>query len=175
MANDMPIYVEVWPVAADETGIWLVSASAPWTVGPVKSDEEPHAEVEYALSEHHALDGAALLHSTSWRVEDNYLLLTYMAVLQAPGLVLDSWREAKPVGLSLAEHVGPTLPYQPTDPPTPRYIDVLLHGLRHLKFLSETDATNAAALSGHWVTHLRNLQPALAGMYTSNLPNASRP
>jgi hypothetical protein len=93
-----------------------------------------------------------------------------MIVVDAPQLIVDAWPDAKPVGVPLAEHVGPTIPYQPIDAPIPRHIDVLLHGLRHLKFLSETDATNAAAFTPSWLTHLNALSPALAGMYKDNIP-----
>lgn len=170
MANNMPIYVEVWPVSADQASIWLISGTEPWTVGPVQSDTEPHAEAEYALAEHDAIARAALIHSTSWRVEDNYLLLTYVAVIRTDALVIDSWPNAKPIGLPIAQHVGPTVPYRPTDAPTPRYIDVLLHGLRHLRFLMLTDQTNANALGGSWPVHLETLEPALAQMYSDNRP-----
>ncbi len=33
---------------------------------------------------------------------------------------------------------GKPLDYEPSKPPTPRHIDVLMHGLRHLRFLIET-------------------------------------
>jgi hypothetical protein len=170
MAEPMNVHVEVWPVAADETRIWLVSGLGPWYSGPVMSDQEPHSEVEYALSQHGAVSDAVILHSTSWRVNEQSLLLTYMAVLRTSDPVLDTWPDANPVGLELAEHVGPTRPYRPTDPPEPRDIDVLLHGLRHLRFLSQTDATNAAALNEYWRIHLEGLTPALAYMYSDNRP-----
>jgi hypothetical protein len=168
MAEPMNVHVEVWPVAADETRIWLLSGEDAWRAGPVMADDEPHSEVEYALSVHGALEASALLHSTSWRVDRQSILLTYMAVIRVPGLVVDSWPEARPVSLELAKHVGPTRPYRPTDPPEPRYIDVLLHGLRHLRFLLDTDVANAAALDEYWRLHLHGLSPALAAMYSHN-------
>lgn len=174
MANEMPIYTEIWPTSADSAGIWLVSGLGPWVDGPVLSDSEPHTYVENTLSDYDALATASLIHSTSWRVEKNYLLLSYVVVLTNSGLVLDDWPDARPIGVPLAEKVGPTLPYKPSDAPSPRHADVLLHAIRHLKFLSQTDQTNHAALGAAWQTHLRELEPALAGMYSSNKPLAPR-
>ena len=140
----------------------------PWESSlPVMSDNEPHAEVQDTLWAHGALDPPLLLHSTSWRVDGQRLLLTYMAVIGVRGLVLDAWPNAQPVSLELATAVGKPLPYHPADAPTPRYIDVLLHGLRHLRFLLDTDSGNAAALDQHWRAHLNRLAPALSGMYLS--------
>ena len=107
------------------------------------ADDEPHSEVEYALSQHDAVDQAELLHSTSWRVDGPRLVLTYIAVMHIPALARDAWPDAQPVSLDLVNAVGKPLPYTPTEPPTPRYIDVLFHALRHLRFLLDTDATSA--------------------------------
>ncbi|WUI00943.1 hypothetical protein OHR68_03730 [Spirillospora sp. NBC_00431] len=165
MAENMPVRVEVWPVAADEIGIWLVSGEDAWRSGNVAADNEPHAEVEYVLAQQNALGKAVMLHSTSWRVDGPALLLTYMAVIETKGLVRDTWQEALPVSLDLATAVGKPLTHSPVEPPTPRYIDVLIHGLRHLRFLLDTDATNGDALDERWRTHLATLAPALASMY----------
>ena len=48
----------------------------------------------------------------------------------------------------------------------PRYLDVLFHGLRHLHYLAQTDATNAAAMGELWRRHLEPFEAALAGMYS---------
>lgn len=166
MSEPMPTYMEVWPVAADPARIWLLSGNGPWYSSlPVGSDSEPHAEVQDTLWANGALDRPLLLHSTSWRVDGQRLLLTYIAVIDVHGLVLDAWPDAQPVSLDLAEAVGGALPCHPANPPTPRHIDVLLHGIRHLRFLLDTDSANAAALNEHWRTHLKRLSPALARMY----------
>lgn len=166
MAESMPAWAEVWPVAADPTRIWLLSGDGPWESSqPVMSDSEPHAEVQDTLWRHGALDPPLLLHSTSWRVDQQGLLLTYMAVIDVHELVLDAWPGAQPVSLELANAVGKPLPYHPAEAPTPRYVDVLMHGLRHLRFLLETDTGNAAALDENWRKHLKRLSPALSGMY----------
>ncbi len=165
MGEPMTVYVEVWPVAADEVGLWLLSGEDAWWSGPVRADDEPHSEVEYALSQHDAQDQVSLLHSTSWRVDGPHVVLTYMAVIATPGLVRETWPTALPISLDLADSVGKALPHQPTEPPTPRYVDVLLHGLRHLRFLLDTDPGNSAALNDSWRRHLAALSPALATMY----------
>jgi hypothetical protein len=158
--------LEIWPVSADRAGIWLVSGDDAWRPAlPVMADTEPHADVELELYRHGAQDQVALLHSTSWRVDGPALILTYIAVLTSPGSILDLWPDARPISLALADAVGKPFTHSPVDPPTPRYIDVLLHGLRHLRLLMAMDATSAAALAEPWPTHLSKLQPALAGLY----------
>ena len=69
MMEPMTTRVEVWPVAADELGIWLISGDDAWRPDlPVMADNEPHFDVELELASHHAKDSTTLLHSTSWRV-----------------------------------------------------------------------------------------------------------
>lgn len=169
MAENMPVYVEVWPVAADRLGIWLVSGTDAWRASlPVYSDDEPHSDVNHLLSENGARRDALLTHSTSWRVDGNRLLLTYVVVLGVSGNVRERWPEALPIDSSLTDVVGKPFDHDPTDPPTPRYIDVLMHALRHLAFLRDNDSTSNAALTAEWRTHLEGLHPALAGMYFGN-------
>jgi len=168
MGEPMGTFVEVWPVAADAARIWLLSGDGPWESAlPVMSDSEPHFEVELTLRMNGALDPPLLLHSTSWRVDGQRLLLTYIAVIGVAGLVLDTWPQAQPVSLELATAVGKPLPYHPAEPPTPRYIDVLLHAIRHVRFLMDTDTGNTAALDKNWRAQLSRLAPALSGMYRS--------
>ena len=165
MLENMPVRVEIWPVAADQVGVWLVSGDDAWRSGNVRADSEPHTEVEFVLADHDALEKATLFHSTSWRVDGPALLVTYMAVIEVNGLVRDSWPSALPVSLDLATAVGKPPTHSPVEPPAPRHIDVLIHGLRHLRFLLETDVTNASALNEEWRTHLSALEPALVTMY----------
>jgi hypothetical protein len=166
MMEAMAARVEVWPVAADELGVWLVSGDDAWRPDlPVMADNEPHFTAEMELSRHGALEPAVLLHSTSWRVDGPAIVLTYLAVIGVEAYVRDAWPAARPVSLKLAQRVGKPHPHAAIDPPTPRYIDVLLHGLRHLRFLLDTDTSAADALTDSWPTHLRELEPALAGMY----------
>jgi hypothetical protein len=164
----MTTRVEVWPVAADSAGIWLLSGDDAWRPAlPVGADSEPHAEVELTLATHDATEGVALIHSTSWRVDGPSVILTYVAVIRPRGLVLDEWPGALPVSTELAEAVGRPPTHGPTDAPTPRYIDVLSHAVRHLAFLRDTDATSRQALDQHWLRALEPMRPALASMYAT--------
>ena len=165
MLEPMTVHVEVWPIAADEIGLWLLSGNDGWRAGPVMADDEPHSEVEYAISDHMPLDDVVLLHSTSWRVDGPRVVLTYMALVRTTDFVREAWPDARPINLDLAEAVGKPLSYKPSEPPTPRHIDVLVHGLRHLRFLMSTDSANAAAMEGYTQQHLAKLDPAFAAMY----------
>ena len=166
MLEPMTTQVEVWPVAADEVGLWLVSGDDALRSGPVMADSEPHAEVEILLYRA-GLDGAAgVLHSTSWRVHGPSVILTYMAVIRPDDFVRGRWPGALPVTADLAGAVGRPATHAANEPPAPSFADVLLHGLRHLRYLVDTDATTAAAMGAEWRRHLRPLEPALAGLYS---------
>ena len=167
MSEPMTVYTETWPVAADAKGLWLVSGRGPWRSRlPVPADSEPHAEVELTLTGNGIdLSDVALLHSTSWRINASHTLLTYLAVVRRPGFVRENWPEAEPISPRLPDAVGKPLPHGAAEPPLVREVDVLLHGLRHAKLLIEYDATAAAAFDEHWLRHLENLRPSLAGMY----------
>jgi hypothetical protein len=159
----MNVSVEVWACAADQNAIWLVSEDA-WRSPPIPADSEPHFEVELTLAghDHHR---PSLLHSTSWRPQGPTIVLSYIAVLPCDGLVLDQWPGALPVPPELLPAVGNPFPHGAAEVPVPRYIDVLFHALRHLRFLIDTDATARAVLAGYWAEHLAQLEPALSGMY----------
>jgi hypothetical protein len=163
----MTVVVEVWPVAADEHGIWLLSGSDAWRSPAIPADSEPHFEVELLIAEHD-MGRPVLLHSTSWRPDGPAVVLTYMAVFDNPGPVLSRWSAALPVSADLLPAVGNPPPHGPTEVPLPRYIDVLHHGLRHLVFLLDTDSSARAPLSGPWVVWLEQMRPALAGMYETD-------
>lgn len=164
----MCVRVEIWPLAADDVGIWLLSGDDAWRPAlPVGAASEPHAEVELALLGNGVEESSVvLLHSTSWRTDGPAVVLTYVVVLQpSSGLVRDDWPEARPVSAQLPGAVGKPPVNSPTAPPAPRYVDVLLHAIRHLRFLLDTDSAARDALSGPWRQHLQHLEPALAGMY----------
>lgn len=164
MLEPMTVRAEVWPVAADEVGIWLLSGQDAWRTGAIMADSEPHAEVDLELATRDIR--AALLHSTSWRTDGTSVILTYMAVINGGSVVRAAWPNALPVTAGLADQVGRPPGHAPDEAPAPRYVDVLMHGLRHLKFLLDgNDATSAAAMGPLWARHLEPLTPALAGMY----------
>jgi len=167
MAENMPVIVEGWVVAADRTGLWLASGGDAWRTGPVPSDSGPHAELELELSAHGiGPDRIALMHSTSWRADGPHLIVTYMVAVTPDDLVRGIWRDALPITAGAAEAVGPARTHAADEPPEPSDFHVLMHGLRHLKYLLDHDATNAAALGGLWREHLEPFEPALAGMYS---------
>jgi hypothetical protein len=61
MAEPMAVQVEIWPVAADAAGVWLLSGDDAWRPElAVPSDSEPHAEVELALAQHGTLNDVVL-------------------------------------------------------------------------------------------------------------------
>lgn len=175
--NRLGVRVEVWPVAADEHAIWLVAPEADaWRSGIIPDRLESHQAARQILRAHNgypnapggAWDAVMLLHSTSWRADDDAVILTYVAALGGFGsheYVRDVWPHARPLTLTLTDTVGKPEPALPIDPPTPRYIDVLMHGVRHLAMLRDTDTAARDALDEHWVAHLGRLQPTLAGMY----------
>ena len=167
MFEPMNVNTEVWPVVANEAGLWLVSGDDAWRSAPVMADSDVHYEVEFLLCEHgiHA-DDIVAVHSTSWRPDGPTVVLTYMAVIADPGFVRDRWPDARPITAALAEAVGRPPTHAANEAPVPRYIDVLLHGLRHLTYLLDHDLTTAEAMGDLWRQHLEPLRPALAGMYS---------
>jgi hypothetical protein len=162
----MTAVAEIWGLSANERGIWLISGGEAWRSGPIAADTDPHWAVSAILREHGALDAAKIIHSTSWRAEGESVVLTYVAALDCPD-VETHWPGAQLVSLMLPDVVGKPITHAADAPPTPRHIDVLLHALRHLRFLLEHDATAARAFSPAWRSHLNDFAPALAGMYSA--------
>ena len=172
MFEKMGITVEVWPLAADDAGIWLVSGGDALRWGPVMADGDVHYEAETLLRGFGvALDQVPVIHSTSWRPHGQAVVLTYMAVVRVPGYVLETWPDAAPVTAALPAAVRKAPAHGAAEVPVPRVVDVLLHGIRHLKFLAgpEGDAETAAALDATWLRHLAPLRPALAEMFSERL------
>lgn len=171
----MAVTVEVWPVAADDLGLWLISGEdSPWPSSPVPQHSEPHRSAELEIIRRgislSPISGGKypevdLLHSTSWRADGAVVVLTYLAVIRCNGFVRATWPDAQPISPRTADYAGRAPTHGPVEPPAPRYWDVLLHGIRHLKFLIETDATAALALREPWREHLEAFGPAIAEMY----------
>lgn len=168
MAENMGTIGEFWVIAADRFGIWIPAAKPLYTA-PVPADSEPHFEIELELLRLGLRDRVTLMHSTSWRVDYKLggLVVTYMVVVAADDLVRGIWPQALPITLAAMEAVGKPEPHAPDAAPTPTYFHVLMHGLRHLRFLMDTDPANAAAMGELMRRHLEPLRPALAGMYAA--------
>lgn len=158
------VRVEVWPVVADEAGLWLISGEAPWTSGNVPYDLGPHEEVRLLIEDHEVEDRLKLFHSTSWRSGAGHVTLSYVAALEASS-AQERWPDAWRVTPQLSTIFGRPKPTPPVGRPEPRPVDVLLHGLRHFRFLTLTDHSIRRALGGRWGRHLQDFSPALAGMY----------
>ena len=183
MLEPMSVTVEVWPLAADEAGIWLLSGGDAWRYGPVWGDGDVHDEAERILFDHGidpdsenfmaapGMPGVAVIHSTSWRPDGSSVVLTYMAVVNVGGYALERWPDAAPLTAALPAAVGKAPPHGAAEVPMPRWVDVPLHGVRHLAFLAgpDGDAETAAALDANWLRHLAPLRPALATMYGERL------
>lgn len=168
MGEPMSTLVELWPLAADDTAIWLISGDHPWVSWQIPADGEPHFTAEQlASSEENGIE-FGLLHSTSWRVDGHgHILLTYVGIVPTSReYVRTRWPGALPVSPDLAQEVGRPLTHAANEPPTPRDIDVLMHALRHLRFLKETDESARSAMSPAWLRHLNAFEPALSGLYT---------
>ena len=180
MLEPMTVVAEVWPLAADETGMWLLSGEeGPWDSGIIMADSDMHWEVETTLLAHGiGAESVIALHSTSasepgaveaaewtsWRPFGTSIYHTYMAAVRPDGFARETWPQARPLTVDLAMAYKPRS-HGAKDAPMPRDVDVLFHGLRHLKNLILTDDDNAAALGELWREHLEPFEPALATMY----------
>lgn len=167
--ENMNVRTEIWPIAADSVGLWLISGDDALRPRlPIGSADDIHFEVENMLAEAGMLGHTTLIHSTSWRPEGPSMTVTYIAVVQTADMVIHTWPNAKPISLALAEAVGKPPVHGATEVPVPRHIDVLLHAIRHLRFLLETDDESAKGITLPIRRHIEKLQPALAGMYRAS-------
>jgi hypothetical protein len=173
MTENKPHVAEIWPLAVDDLGIWLISGRDAWRTGPVPSGSGADFEAKLELFAYGiGKDQLPFIHSTSWRDELPRLIVTFAAWVQpARGdLVRGTWRGAMPLTAGAAKAVGPARPHAPAEPPQPTYFHVLMHALRHIKWLSDpaNDIDSAAVLAtdGRWGRHLAPFQPELARMFT---------
>jgi hypothetical protein len=121
---------------------------APWYI-EVGADDDP-VEVVARLSR--SLMGEPLLvHSTSWRRARGSVILSFVVVNrddqapELPGIPIGRAELAR----SEATHAPAAIAYQ----------QVLEHGLRHLAWLANDDATVAATLSDDWKRVLAGYVP----------------
>ena len=95
----------------------------------------------------------AVVHSTSWRQEDEAVVLTHLAVVRAPTCAIAGLHEDPAVRRPLARGT-PICP-----PPRVEVDQVLEHALRHLAWLSLDDSEISSALDDGWRTGLRSHRP----------------
>ena len=165
-AGLMTVRAEVWPMSADDAGIWLVSGAGPWRSADVLASQDEFAVVEGILAEHGARGAAVIIHGTSWRSVDTYAVHSWGVLLSCPD-VHGHWPGSLPISRELLERVGNPAPHAPDGPPLPRDIDVAFHALGHFSHLLKTAAPERAKMSPQWRRHLREWEPALAGLYSA--------
>lgn len=188
--ENLGVFPEVWPVAADRLGVWLLTGAAQLDASlPVSADGDIDADAKAIYTgAGFAMEDLLLFHSTSWRQVPGRpwqegvpgrapgLVATYVAVVETgTDYVRSRWPHAAPVSPLLLPAVGRPYQHGATEAPQVRDVEVLLHAIRHLEFLRQRDATAAAVLNGrrHWKAALDGLEPALAGMYRHDLPEAA--
>lgn len=170
MSDHMGVRIELWAAAADKTGIWLVNGGGEaWLSDRLDADSQVHAEVLDLAGQHVPAALLPVIHSPSWRQEGPGVILTYIAVASAPEHVQDFWPGALPVTPELLGATGRPWPHAAEAPPVNRYVDVLLHAVRHLAFLDGTDAGVRKALTRDWKNHLAEWEPALSGLYLGEI------
>jgi len=134
--------LEIFPVCLDEGKLfWLRPIhAASLRVGISKSAEPSQVVLEVVTSyELHA----RIVHSTSWRYEGGRIVLTYVVVVEPPGLLPPDSLEVAPIQRSdLARGAA-------TAPPDSITVDAVLeHAVRHLAWLHREDPAIATELSG---------------------------
>ena len=136
-----PVQAEVFVVwlAVDHLELTGPCGSAPWLI-EVAADEHPVDVVTRIVRD--VVGEPILVHSTSWRREQNAVVLSFIAVIDA-ALVGDM--ESRPIGRSELARGTATA--------APRAIasaSVIEHGLRHMAWLAKEDPIVAAELSDAW-------------------------
>ncbi len=165
MSDHMGVHIELWTLAADDAGIWLVSGGDAWRSARIDADSFVQSEVELLAAEYAPGVRLQVTHSTSWRQDRSGLVVTYVAIAEAPEFVQDRWPDALPLTTEVLAEVGKPHPHAPNGAPMPRRIDVLVHAVRHLRFLRDMDVPTSAAMDSNWKRHLEPFEPALACMF----------
>ena len=132
----------IWLLRPRDVGSWMVDA-------PARRD--PHEVVESALRLHGLT--SRVIHSTSWRLESERLVLTYLVMLSRPSSSVPGFEQVVVRRTDLAR-AGP---YR-----APRSIDigqVVEHGLRHVSWLAADDTDLRDALAPAWLKALAVYRP----------------
>ena len=144
--------LEILPVGLKEGALfWLRPIHAPsLRVGISKSAEPSQVVLDVVASyELHA----QIVHSTSWRYEDGRIVLTYVVVVEPPGLLPPDSLELAPIKRSDLARGAATAP-----PDSITVNAVLEHAVRHLAWLNREDPAIAAEL-GEWSGTLDKYAP----------------
>jgi hypothetical protein len=133
--------LEILPVGLNEGKLfWLRPIHAPsLRVGISKSAEPSHVVLDVVAS--YQLR-AQIVHSTSWRYEDGRIVLTYVVVVDPPGLLPPDSLELAPIERSDLARGAATAP-----PDSITVNAVLEHAVRHLAWLNREDPAIASELA----------------------------
>jgi CRP/FNR family transcriptional regulator, cyclic AMP receptor protein len=144
--------VEILPVTLREGGIWWIrpTGASSWQVG---SDVTlyPGELVTQELGRFGLAPRA--VHSTSWRYEQDHLVLTYAALLPDDTTAGEGLVAAPVEREELARGSA-------TGPPDEIHVaQVVEHALRHLSWLSRDDPVLMKLLEGAWARALESYEP----------------
>jgi hypothetical protein len=165
----MGVVLELYTLAVDATGIYMINdGGQAWRTGRIDADTDVFAELELLAYEYEPGLALPIIHGTSNRQDGPHMVHTFVAVAEtAPFVqfVLARWPDAMPLTPQGAAEVGPAIPHASNARPYPRDADVLLHAVRHLRFLRDTDDGAREDMSLHLRRHLTAFEPVLNRMY----------
>lgn len=108
-------------------------------------------DIVLAAARRYGLD-PVLAHSTSWRFEEGKVVLTYVAVVEAPGVINEFLAEEPVMRSELARGSA----FEP--PPQIGVAQVIEHACRHLAWLVKDDEEVAHAIP-EWTEYLSSFIP----------------
>ncbi len=135
----------------DDVGIRHLSPHGRQTIQvPWDPDLDPHEVVVDSVAELGLMP--VMVHSTSWRVVDQLILLTFLVVVEPPTQIPDTWDVELVTRAELARGraTGPA--------PHVHLSQVVEHGLRHLAWLVREDEAMQQALAD-WSLALGGYEP----------------
>lgn len=137
------VQVEVLALMLDKGRIYLLRPQdVPSWQTPFRSEAHPHDTVLRAL-EARQLE-PALIHSTSWRYQHDTLVLTYIAVLNEPPAVIETFRLDPVIGGRIARGSAMAPPKEISS------AAVVDHAVQHLAHLARQDGAVQRALTTAW-------------------------
>ena len=144
--------LEVLPIGLGEDGLfWMKPVHGDSLRVGLASSARP-SDVVLDLLKWYPLT-ALVVHSTSWRHEQDRVILTYVAAIEPPGDLARDSLVSLPVRRAELARGGAT-----TAPPAIGIEAVIEHALRHLSWLVRDDPAVTAALAG-WKEALAAFEP----------------